>query len=397
VRASALANERYFMTEKCALYLEQGRASAREWARRAKEADARLSAETVFFNEKLAGGKWRHMMAMEMGKGEWTSMRSSPPVLPPALSQMEVKEQAGLGVAVEGRREPLRENERDAALPLLSVFTRDARFIDVFNTGRSPGRWTARANQSWLKLSSTEGDLRADTRIRVSVDWDAAPKGESLACTIEIGGAGETRIVNVTVFNPQRPRPAELAGFVESGGALAMEAESFTGKIDRARAGWQIIPGLGRTGDSVAVFPTDTPTVDEAHLSEQAPVLEYRFYLFKAARLNVTGYLVPTQPLWTGRGLRYAVGLDDETPQVVTVDAGIAVPSKKWSQNVLNATTTGATTHGLTAAGSHVLKIYMVDAGVVLDKIVMDAGGARPSYLGPKETKAVTSSNVRKR
>jgi hypothetical protein len=246
-------------------------------------------------------------------------------------------------------------------------------------------------------LSSTEGDLRSDTRIRVSVDWDAAPKGESLACTIEIGGAVGTRIVNVPVFNPQRPRPSELAGFVESGGALAMEAESFTGKIDRARAGWQIIPGLGRTGDSVAVFPTDTPTVDEAHLTEQAPVLEYRFYLFKTARLNVTCYLLPTQPLLTGGGLRYAVGLDDETPQVVTVDAAIAVPSKKWSQNVLNATTTGATTHGLTAAGSHVLKIYMVDAGVVLDKIVMDGGGARPSYLGPRETKAVTSSNVRKR
>jgi hypothetical protein len=29
----------------------------------------------------------------------------------------------------------------------------------------------------------------------------------------------------------------------------------------------------------------------------------------------------------------------------------------------------------------------MVDAGVVLDKIVLDAGGLRPSYFGPQETR----------
>jgi hypothetical protein len=40
-----------------------------------------------------------------------------------------------------------------------------------------------------------------------------------------------------------------------------------------------------------------------------------------------------------------------------------------------------------------VLKIYMVDAGVVLDKIVMDGGGARPSYFGPKETAVSRGSN----
>jgi hypothetical protein len=386
VRASALAGERYFFTEKCAFYLEQGRASASLWAQRAKSADAQLSVETIFFNEKLAGGKWRHIMAMEMGKGEWMSMRSSPPVTPPALSQIKLAETAGLGVAIEGQREPLRDNERDAALPALGVFTRDVRFIDVFNTGRSPARWVARTSHSWIKLSRTEGDLRDDTRIRVSVDWPNAPKGESIKGTIEISGAGATRIVNVPVFNPQRPEPDELAGFIESGGVVAMEAERFTAKIDRASASWQIIPGLGRTGDSVSVFPTDTDSVEPSHLFDQAPVLEYRFYLFNPGKLSINCYLVPTLPLLTGRGLRYAVGLDDETPQLVAVDAALAVPSKQWSQNVLNETTKGSTTHELAASGWHVLKIYMVDAGVVLDKIVLDAGGARPSYLGPKDS-----------
>ncbi|HEY0724041.1 MAG TPA: hypothetical protein VGD41_08685, partial [Pyrinomonadaceae bacterium] len=44
-------------------------------------------------------------------------------------------------------------------------------------------------------------------------------------------------------------------------------------------------------------------------------------------------------------------------------------------------------THDVATAGAHTLKIYMVDAGVVLDKIVIDTGGLKPSYLGPPETR----------
>lgn len=396
VRGAALANRRFFMMEKSALYAAQGRASARGLAERAEAAAAQITAETDYYNEKLAGGKWRHIMAMEIGKGEWLSMRTTPPAAPPELSRLQISNEARLGVAIEGRLEPLRENEQDAALPVLSVFTRDVRFIDVFNKGRAPARWKAKASHDWIKLSRVAGDLREDARIRVSIDWSKAPQREGAGGTLEITGAGMARTVNVPVFNPKTPRSLDLTGFVESGGVVAMEAEHFSGKTDRAGAGWQVIPGLGRTGASVAVFPTTAPTVEPPRIVSESPMLEYRLYLFTPGKINVTCYLVPTQPLQAGRGLRYAVGLDDEEPQVVAVGAGVEVTSRPWSLNVLNATITGSTAHEVSAAGPHVLKIYMVDAGVVLDKIVVDAGGVRPSYLGPQETKVVASSRVAK-
>jgi hypothetical protein len=100
---------------------------------------------------------------------------------------------------------------------------------------------------------------------------------------------------------------------------------------------------------------------------------------------------VPTHPLQAVGGLRYAVGLDDEPPQLVTVDANVEVSSRAWARHVLDATTTGVTTLQVAAPGPHVLKIYMVDAGVVLDKLVLDSGGLRPSYLGPAETRIIKS------
>jgi hypothetical protein len=39
------------------------------------------------------------------------------------------------------------------------------------------------------------------------------------------------------------------------------------------------------------------------------------------------------------------------------------------------------------APGAHTLRVFGIDAGVVLDKLVIDCGGLQPSYLGPPESR----------
>jgi hypothetical protein len=60
--------------------------------------------------------------------------------------------------------------------------------------------------------------------------------------------------------------------------------------------------------------------------------------------------------------------------------------NREWEQSVKDASRTIRSSHKLAKAGHHTLKIWMVDPGVVLQKIVVDLGGLRPSYLGPPES-----------
>jgi hypothetical protein len=163
------------------------------------------------------------------------------------------------------------------------------------------------------------------------------------------------------------PRAGEA--FLERDGVISIEAEEFTSRAARSGVAWDIIPGLGRTGSSVAIFPTTAASVDPTRSPDAAPRLDYRIRVATPHRVKVVMHLVPTHPLQEGNGLRIAVGLDDQPPQILSVD--LPVDSPEWAQGVLDAGVTVSAEVDLPSAGDHVLKVYMVDAGVVLDKIVV--------------------------
>ncbi len=58
----------------------------------------------------------------------------------------------------------------------------------------------------------------------------------------------------------------------------------------------------------------------------------------------------------------------------------------QWARNTSDNVNLTSTAHRIGTAGAHVLKFWMVDPTVVLQKLVIDTGGLRPSYLGPPES-----------
>jgi len=59
--------------------------------------------------------------------------------------------------------------------------------------------------------------------------------------------------------------------------------------------------------------------------------------------------------------------------------------NRAWEVMVSNNAQDAVSRHRVTA-GTHVLKFWRVDPGVVLQRLVIDAGGLKPSYLGPPES-----------
>jgi len=187
--------------------------------------------------------------------------------------------------------------------------------------------------------------------------------------------------VKVNALNPPEPARDALHGFVEGEGFVSIEPEHFTKKTDAGANRWIRIQDYGRTLSGMSVFPVDAPSLTPGPAS---PCLEYRMYLFHAGKAEVNAILSPTLNFVPGRGLRYAISFDDEPPQVI--DALEHNAQSDWETSVKDGVRKVRSTHRLAASGVHTLKIWMVDPGIVLEKLVVDLGGVKPSYLGPPES-----------
>ena len=378
VKASAQVTELYVTVGKNHLYASQGRASANDLAARARalfQADAGLSGE---YNHTLAHGKWNHMM--DQPRIGYTGWHDPPANVMPEVKETEVPVAAGLGVAVEGSASAWPGNETEPSLPAMDAFNQQRRYIDIFNRGRTPFTFTASASQPWIMLSATHGTIGGDQRLWVSVDWRKAPKGsDSGTVTVSGSGAGSV-VVKVRTFNPGQPTKTSLHGFVEADGHVSIEAAHYTHKTDTASARWDEIADYGRTLSSMTIFPMTAASATPP----DAPCLQYGMYLFNPGTVQVETILAPTLNFVPGRGLRYAIAFDDQPPQIV--DALAHNSQTDWETSVKDSVRKIQSTHTLATFGNHTLKIWMVDPGVVLQKIVVNTGGLKPSYLGPPES-----------
>jgi hypothetical protein len=280
----------------------------------------------------------------------------------------------GLGVASEG-------NETGVARPLsFSSYTRGRRFIDVFNTGFSTLSWTVSASDPWVLVSATSGAIADQVRLWVSIDWAAAPLGPS-SPQVSITAASQTITVPLEVTNDGARARRTARGFVEAHGYVSIEAEHFDRQIRRGGAAWQRIPGLGRSGSVVITTPFNASPIG-GDVRDQAPELQYTVRFTGTGSYPVTVFRLPSLDERGAR--RLAIGLDSGAATVLT---GQAIASgTAWSRNVVEGIEKLTAMITVDRPGEHVLKLWMVDAAVAVDQIVIDTGGLPATYLAPPES-----------
>jgi len=276
------------------------------------------------------------------------------------------------------------------------------RYIEIAAGGPSTFAWTLDTTAPWVKFSQTKGMVTAksaDTRVFLSVDCSKMSGSSDIALiNVNATSQGQADMNQVVMWQANKTAPASgFSGFVEGDGVLSFEAAHATLNTTVNGVTWTELPGIGKTLSGVTPLPATGN--NNANFSVGAgPRLEYNFFNFNALAnntLNVTTLVSPSfNANGNDRALGFAVQIDTGTPVVsyfmpiapsTTTPPGWDGPDGFAANNIVSV----QTSHTGITPGAHVLRLWMIEPAVVVQKVFINTGGLRPSYLGPPESMRV--------
>jgi hypothetical protein len=404
-KASAGVAEIYLAAGLNNLYAKQGRISANEYAKRARELFAIDKQLSDHYNGPMSNGKWKNMMQdIHIGYDRW-SMPAKPAL--PELKEVTPLAIPSIGVAIEGSELAWPGTAGKAALPTFDALLKQRYYIDIFNKGTGSFRFNVTTDRSWIRLSSNAGTVDSEQRLYVELNWKAVPEGKSTG-KVMVSSGDSVIVIDVSAVKATLPVSKEPFFGNLTGTEFAIPARIFSANIAGSHARWIGLPGLGRSAGNMGIDPVSAPAATPA----TAPGLEYKIYLPQAGKTTVMLGILPTQDVDPGRGLRIAAGIDNTDATIIDARKGLVdtfneyTPSNLANSKVLKALPRVENDFALVAgrkqrrneifdnlrwldveidvktAGFHTLKVFMIDPEIVLESIIVNPDNNHPSYFG---------------
>lgn len=239
------------------------------------------------------------------------------------------------------------------------TFKRDAALMFDYNNVMSGGKWKNMMIQKHIGYTTWNDNFRADV----------LPKVYRIEDSKTLGGYS----------------------FLHSQGYVSMEAEHFFQCHDAAQAKWTVIPHLGRTLSGLALMPY-TKSVKDAFVT-------YQFNLPKGIEsIKVHVVVKSTLAFQNPNGHEYQVGVEGGLTKTVNFNGNLnEKPENIYSifyptvaRRIIEKTV--ELNVPVSADGMQTLKLAPLDPGIVFEKIVVDFGGYKNSYLFMNE-----SAKIRKK
>lgn len=224
------------------------------------------------------------------------------------------------------------------------LFARDSLLTIHYHTGISGGKWNHFMSQTHIGYTY----------------WQQPPR--NVMPEVKRVGESQTGV-----------RPAL---FVEKDGYVSIEAPHYSRSANNEEVRWIVIPDLGKTVSGVTTTPVVTTPQKDVYL-------EYDMRLTSTGEVKVEVWVSPTLNFNGNRGLRYAVSFDGGDEQVVNFNGHYRGELGQWQAESIIKT---STTHRISMVGKHTLRFRALDPGIVLQKILVDTGGLKPSWLGAPES-----------
>lgn len=385
LRGAELMNRMTLGGQRNRWYARQGRAATNAVRDEVQRCYDSLQVITRGYNS-LLGGKWNHMMSMRQNYDGVSSYFNLP-----HLATHDAAGAPRLALQVAG--EDVTGARAFHALPAFDNYLRRTYPVEIYNRGGGTLAWTAHASEPWVVLSKSAGKTADEERITVGIDWEKAPSGNAVPAQIVFRAGEQSEKVLVSLFNPTAPSRAELRGiYVENNGCVSIPAAGCHRVRENDRIKITAVEDLGIEGPALQLGDPTAPL--QIFRSRDVPCAEYDFYAFDAGSVDVYTYVLPTFPLHADRDFRIGENTNTDTKYSVQIDDGaLATPSSShveysqvWFESVLRNCAVNKSTLHIDKPGRHTLRIRVGDPGIVLQKIVLDFGGMKRSYLGPQST-----------
>lgn len=385
LRGAELMNRMTLGGQRNRWYARQGRAATNAVRDEVQRCYDSLQVITRGYNS-LLGGKWNHMMSMRQNYDGVSAYFNLP-----HLATHDAAGAPRLALQVAG--EDVTGARAFHALPAFDNYLRRTYPVEIYNRGGGTLAWTAHASEPWVVLSKSTGKTADEERITVGIDWEKAPSGNAVPAQIVFRAGEQSEKVLVSLFNPTAPSRAELRGiYVENNGCVSIPAAGCHRVRENDRIKITAVEDLGIEGPALQLGDPTAPL--QIFRSRDVPCAEYDFYAFDAGSVDVYTYVLPTFPLHADRDFRIGENTNTDTKYSVQIDDGaLATPSSShveyaqvWFESVLRNCAVNKSTLHIDKPGRHTLRIRVGDPGIVLQKIVLDFGGMKRSYLGPQST-----------
>jgi len=164
--------------------------------------------------------------------------------------------------------------------------------------------------------------------------------------------------------------------FLERNGLIVIDAPDFAQANSVGSGAWKVIDNLGHWKGAVSLFPQ----AGASYGAGNGPSVDYDISLGAAGEFSVAVYASPSLDVLSRGGLRYAISVDDGAPVTGDLMAGDA---NKWGTAVADNIRIAVTKHQASKAGPHKIRIWGIDPGVVIQRLIVTRGDLPRSKLGP--------------
>lgn len=380
ITGASLMNRMWLIAQQQKLFYYEKNSMANTLKREVDVIHDSLKIITEGYNH-LLDGKWNHVISLVNGVTASYFEK-------PKLDSIAIPTEGSLNIKTEGTG----INAFDNMLPSFDNLINESHYFDLYNTGQQTVQWSAKADVPWIILDKNSGSLDEEDRINVTIDWRKFPGYGKAEGAIKIKTSKEDKQVLVSAFASTLNRDSLKGVFIEHDGVVSIPAYDFQRKSENNDIKMQIIDELGYAGKSVMMGDPVAPIQNPK--ASNSPNLQYDFYTFHSGLVHVYTYVLPVFPLSSNRDFGFHESSNSQTSYGVSVDDGaVAFPSSSapeysqtWSENVLRNAAVNESTLYINKPGRHTLKIICGDAGMIVQKIVIDFGGMKFSYTGPPAT-----------